>query len=358
MIISRTPFRISFLGGGTDYPSWYRQHGGAVLGTTIDKYCYLTCRYLPPFFAHRSRVVWSKIELCGSNDEITHPAAREVLRFLKISRGVEVHHEGDLPARSGMGSSSAFTVGLLHALYALKGIMPTREKLAKEGILIEREVLRETVGVQDQIFAAHGGFHHITLHENDEFTLRPMTLSADRVKELNAHLMLFFTGIARTASRVAKSYVPDLSRKEPVLNRIAGLVGEGISVLNARHDLKDFGRLLHEYWRLKSELSSKVSTSSIEEIYREALASGATGGKLMGAGGGGFMVLFVPPRNQKKVRERLRRLIYVPFQFESSGSQVIFCDREEDFSSLENIRTGGPGCAFRKATGRRRPRTQ
>ncbi|HEY3354780.1 MAG TPA: kinase, partial [Polyangia bacterium] len=194
MIISRTPFRISFFGGGSDYPAWYRDHGGAVLATAIDKYCYLTCRYLPPFFEHRLRVVYSKIENCQTVDEITHPAVREILRYLKIERGVEIHHDGDLPARSGMGSSSAFTVGLLHALYALRGEMPDRHRLAMESIHLEQAVLKETVGSQDQVLAAYGGFNHVIFDPSGEITVRPMTLPRERVRELNAHLMLFFTG--------------------------------------------------------------------------------------------------------------------------------------------------------------------
>ena len=213
MIISRTPYRISFFGGGTDYPSWYQVHGGAVLAATIDKYCYLTCRYLPPFFEHRTRVVYSKIESCGTNDEIAHPSVREVLRHLGITRGIEIHHDGDLPARSGMGSSSAFTVGLLHAAYALQGQMPSKRQLAAEAIYVEQEVLKETVGSQDQVMAAFGGLRHVQFFRGSEFSVRPITLSAPRLAELNDHLMLFYTGIVRTASDLAKSYVDDIQSK-------------------------------------------------------------------------------------------------------------------------------------------------
>jgi D-glycero-alpha-D-manno-heptose-7-phosphate kinase len=203
MIISRTPFRISFFGGGTDFPEWYREHGGAVLATTIDKYCYLTCRHLPPFFEHRIRVVYSKIENCQSVEEISHPSVREVLRYLKFDRGVEIHHDGDLPARSGMGSSSAFTVGLLNALYALKGHMVNKQQLAKESIEIEQNWVRENVGSQDQVVTAYGGLNHITFLANGEISVRPVTISTERMKELNSHLMLFYTGIARTSSEIA-----------------------------------------------------------------------------------------------------------------------------------------------------------
>ncbi|MCX6355924.1 MAG: kinase [Candidatus Aureabacteria bacterium] len=351
MIISRTPFRISFFGGGTDYPSWFRVHGGAVLASAINKYCYISCRYLPPFFSHKSRIVWSRIELCRDNRHIIHPAAREVLKHLHIDRGVEIHHEGDIPARSGMGSSSAFTVGLLHALYALKGAMPAREVLARESIFIEREILKETVGVQDQILAAYGGFKHITISQSDDYVLRPMTLPSERIEELNSHLMLFYTGIVRTASKVAQSYVPTLTSRENVLKRICEMVDEGIAILNGRDDIISFGKLLHEYWRLKSSLSAKISNKYINEIYESAISSGAIGGKVTGAGGGGFILLFAPPPAQKKIREKLKRLLYVPFKFESSGSRIIFFEPEEDHSTLDRARSGHPHS--RKTTGRR-----
>ncbi|MBM4086769.1 MAG: kinase [Planctomycetes bacterium] len=350
MIISRTPFRISFFGGGTDYPAWYRQHGGAVLATTINKYCYLTCRYLPPFFEHRIRVVWSKTETCHSVDEITHPAVREVLRFLSIDRGIEVHHDGDLPARSGMGSSSAFTVGLLHALYALKGHIPSKRQLAEESIHVEQERLRETVGSQDQVLAAYGGFNHITFLKSGEFSVKPMTLSPERIHELNAHLMLFFTGIKRTASDVAGSYVNGIERRTQQLRTMKDMVDEGISILSSGERITRFGKLLHEAWQAKRSLSAKVSNADVEQIYRDARSAGAVGGKLIGAGGGGFMLLFVPPAKQAKVKDRLSKLIYVPVKFESSGSQIIFFDPEEDYSAEEKARAARPRQAFRELT--------
>ena len=332
MIISRTPFRISFFGGGTDYPAWYRRHGGAVLATTIDKYCYLTCRYLPPFFEHRIRVVYSRIENCQSVGEIAHPAVREVLRFLKIDRGVEVHHDGDLPARSGMGSSSAFTVGLLHALYALKGQMPTKHQLAMDGIFLEQEHLRETVGSQDQASAAYGGFNHIAFAPDGEIAVTPITLAPDRVRALNAHLQLYFTGVSRTASDVAESYVDDAAGRGDTLRAIGAMVTDAMTVLRGG-ELADFGHLLHEAWQLKRSLGGRVSNPHVESIYASAREAGALGGKLMGAGGGGFLVLFVPPAAQPAVRERLHGLLHVPFRFESSGSQIIFFDHETDYAA-------------------------
>ena len=342
MIISRTPFRISFFGGGTDYPAWFRKHGGAVLATTIDKYCYLTCRYLPPFFEHRIRLVYSKIESCQAIDEIVHPAVREVLKYLNIDRGIEIHHDGDLPARSGMGTSSSFTVGLLHALYALKGYMPSKQQLAMESIHIEQEILKETVGSQDQVLAAYGGFNHINFLPNGEFSVRPITLSPERVKELNSHLMLFYTGIIRTASTIAEGYVNDIESRKRQLRIMKDLIEESISILNNGDDIKGFGELLHEAWQAKRSLSSTVSNSHVDEIFDEAISSGAIGGKLTGAGGGGFLLLFVPPHRQKVVREKLNRLIYVPIKFESSGSQIIFFDSEEDYSAEEKDRATRP----------------
>jgi D-glycero-alpha-D-manno-heptose-7-phosphate kinase len=350
MIISRTPFRISFFGGGTDYPAWYRKHGGAVLATAIDKYCYLTCRYLPPFFEHKIRLVYSKIESCQTIDEISHPAVREILRHLNIDRGVEIHHDGDLPARSGMGTSSSFTVGLLHALYALKGYMPSKQQLATESIYIEQEVLKETVGSQDQVSATFGGFNHITFLPNGTFSVRPITLSPERIKELNSHLVLFYTGIKRTASNIAESYVNDMEGRKRQLRIMKDLIEESISILNNGEDISGFGELLHEAWQAKRSLSSKVSNSHVDEIYEEAISAGAIGGKLTGAGGGGFILLFVPPSRQGEVRERLNKLIHVPFKIEFSGSQIIFFDSEEDYSAEERDRANRPIRSFQELT--------
>lgn len=338
MIITRTPFRISFFGGGTDYPAWYRQHGGAVLASAINKYCYLTCRYLPPFFEHRIRVVYSKIESCQSIDEIQHPAVRETLRFLGLERGVEIHHDGDLPARSGIGSSSAFTVGLLHALYALKGYMPSRRQLATESIHLEQEILRETVGSQDQVLAAYGGFNHVTFLQNGEFSVRPIVIDPARLKELNSHLVLLYTGIQRTSSSVANTYANNVEERKRQLRLLKDLVEEGIAILSSLRDLAEFGELLHESWQVKRSLSTDVSNPEVEEMYEQARTAGAIGGKLTGAGGGGFLLLFVPPEYRQKVIGKLDRLIHVPFNLEFHGSQVIFLEMEEDFSSVEEVR--------------------
>ena len=350
MIISRTPFRISFFGGGTDYPAWYRKHGGAVLATTIDKYCYLLCRYLPPFFDYRISVVYRQTERCQTIDEITHPAVREVLRYLNMYRGVDIHYAGDLPARSGMGSSSSFTVGLLHALYALKGQMPSKRQLALESVYIEQELLKETVGSQDQVSAAYGGFNHITFLPDGEIAVRPMTLTRERISELNSLLMLFYTGIKRTASNIAESYVEDIESREKQLRIMSDMVDEAISILSSGQDITRFGALLHETWQAKRTLSSRVSNSYVDEIYEQARSAGAIGGKVTGAGGGGFMLLFVPPSRQREVREKLNKLVYVPFKFEFSGSQIIFYDPEKDYCEVEKLRDDQIVNAFRELT--------
>ncbi len=338
MIISRTPFRISFFGGGTDYPVWYRQHGGAVLATTIDKYCYLTCRYLPPFFDHRIRVVYSKIETCQKASEITHPAVRAVLGHLGISRGVEIHHDGDLPARSGMGSSSAFTVGLLNALQALKGTVVSKHALALESIHLEQEMLKETVGSQDQVCAAYGGLNLINFLANGEVVVNPVTISAARSASLNAQMMLYYTGIQRTASEVAESYVGSLENKRKQLGAIQAMVEKSLAILNSQRDLSAFGELLHEAWMAKRSLGERVSTPHLDGLYERAITAGALGGKLTGAGGGGFLLLFVPPERQDRVKAAMQDLLHVPFKFDFSGSRIIFYDPESEYLLQEEAR--------------------
>jgi D-glycero-alpha-D-manno-heptose-7-phosphate kinase len=338
MIICRTPYRISFFGGGTDYPAWYRQHGGAVLAAGIDKYCYLTCRYLPPFFEHRIRIVYRQIETCSQIEEISHPVVREALKVLNIDRGVEIHHDGDLPARSGMGSSSAFTVGLLHALHALRGEMPTKHQLAKEAIHLEQDVLKETVGSQDQTIAAHGGLRHVRFLTDGEIEVSPLVLPAGRVAELKSHLMLVYTGIARTAADIAQSYVPGIESRRRQLRIMTQMVDEAIEILTGGVNLIAFGELLHEAWLAKRSLSEMVSNSEVDALYETALEAGAVGGKLTGAGGGGFLLLFVPPERQPDVLEALDGCIHVPFEFESGGSQIIFYEPGTDYEAADRAR--------------------
>lgn len=324
MIISRTPFRISFFGGGTDYPAWVRRHGGAVLATTIDKYCYISVRYLPPFFEHKYRVVYSRIENVTHYDEIQHPAVRAVLRHLGCEQGLEIHHDGDLPARSGLGSSSSFTVGLLSAIHALRGKYISKEELANQAIYVEQEVIRENVGSQDQISAAFGGLNRIEFRRDGSFDVTPIILPAERLAELQAHLMLFFTGISRFASEVARSKIENMDRRETELQLMRDLVDQAISVLQSRTaPIEDFGRLLHESWGYKRRLSDKVSNSEIDGLYDAARNMGAIGGKLLGAGGGGFFLLFVHPERQNEIRERFSHLVHVPFRIENAGSRVV-----------------------------------
>ena len=322
MIISRTPYRISFFGGGTDYPAWYKENGGAVLSTTIDKYCYLSCRYLPPFFEHKYRIVYSKIESVKQVSEIVHPAVKGALNYLNIEEGVEIHHDGDLPARTGIGSSSSFSVGILHSLYALKGIMPTKRQLATEAIYLEREILKEHVGSQDQVIAAVGGFNKISFTKDDGFEVTPVTIGKERLQLLQDHLMLYFTGFSRFASEIAESQIKSIPHKKHELFMMQQMVDEAVSILNGHNSINEFGKLLHEAWALKRSLSEKISTSEIDEIYKASREAGAVGGKLLGAGGGGFILLFVNPENQPSVKERFNKLLQVPFKFETLGSQI------------------------------------
>lgn len=336
MVISRTPFRISFFGGGTDYPAWFSKFGGAVLGTTIDKYSYLLCRHLPPFFDYRYSIIYSHIERRRRIDEITHRAVRAVFEHLGVKRGIHLAHHGDLPARSGMGSSSAFTVGLLHTLHALAGRSIPKPELAREAIHIEQKILQEHVGCQDQILTAHGGLNHIVFHPHGGFSVHPLTVAPERVRELAGHLMLFYTGIARTAEAITARYVPDLPDSEEQLRPIGEMVTEGIAILDSKRDLQEFGQLLHEAWRAKKAISTAISNPHVDAIYADARVAGAIGGKLLGAGGGGFLLLFVPPERHGEVRERLRKFIHVPFQFDASGSQIIFTDKEEDYAPYDS----------------------
>ncbi len=349
MVISRSPYRISFFGGGTDYPAWYRENGGAVLATAIDKYCFITCRYLPPFFEHRLRVVYSKIEDCQNVADIQHPVVRAVLGMLGVERGLEIHHDGDLPARSGMGSSSAFTVSFLHAVYALLGRMTSRSQLATDAIHVEQDLIGETVGAQDQILAAFGGFNLIEFKRDGSFRVEPVTLPRERLNELNESLMLFYTGLRRTASEVAATYVADIAARAKQLTRMREMVDEGAKILAGNDSLDRFGDLLDEAWRLKRSLSGVVSNSQVDEIYAEARRGGARGGKLLGAGGGGFVAFYVPPGCREQVRERLRNLLWVPFRVDTSGSQIIFYSPQPEYAELDRARSEHAAHCFREA---------
>jgi len=345
MIISRTPYRISFFGGGTDYPGWYLKHGGQVLSTTIDKYLYISCRYLPPFFEHRLRLVYSRIEECQQNSELDHPSAREVLKFLGIEDGLEIHYDGDLPGRSGLGSSSSFTVGLLNALYAYQDQTVSNHRLSIESIHIEQDLIKETVGSQDQVNAAYGGLNRICFRQSGEIIVDPITIPKERLEALDQNLMLFYTGIMRTAEKVAKSYVEGIQAKKKQLVRIRAMVGEAVEIM-MNGNLDDFGLLLNKTWQEKRSLSKLVSNSQVDEIYASAISSGALGGKLSGAGGGGFLLLYVPVEKQSDVKQKLSHLLHVPFSFEPTGSQIIFYDRHREYKEEERAYAENPHLSF------------
>ena len=330
MVITSTPLRISFFGGGTDYPVWYREHGGSVLSTTINKCCYITCRRLPPFFEYHSRISYSKVENVRKNDAIEHPSVRGCLQFLEIDEGIEIHHVADLPARTGLGTSSAFTVGLLLGLHALQDRMRDKGALAKEAIHVEQQVVREAVGSQDQISAAFGGFNRINFHTDDTFEVTRMLTTPDRLAELEQHLALYFTGFSRTASEIAQEQVRVTPQREQELNTMLQLVDEAEAVItNPLRPIDEFGRLLHQGWQIKRSLTQKITNSSIDEIYGAGLSAGALGGKLLGAGGGGFMLFFVPPQQRQALRERLKSLLCIPFSFSNKGSQVVVYEPDE-----------------------------
>jgi len=332
MIITSTPLRISFFGGGTDYPLWYREHGGAVLSTTIDKSCYITCRRLPPFFEYHSRISYSKVENVQSNGAIEHPSVRACLNYLGIEDGVEIHHVADLPARTGLGTSSAFTVGLLLALYALKNQMRDKRNIAAEAIHVERDLLRETVGSQDQVSVAYGGFNRIDFGPGDGVEVKRVVAPMGRLDQLQDHLALYFTGFSRTASEIAQEQVKVTPSKQRELTAMMELVEEAEKILSDENrSMDDFGRLLHEGWQIKRGLTSKITNSRIDEIYEAGLQAGALGGKLLGAGGGGFMLFYVPPERREMLQAKLSSLLCVPFAFSNRGGQVVVYEPEATY---------------------------
>ena len=336
MIITSTPLRMSFFGGGTDYPVWYREHGGSVLATAIDKRCYITSRRLPPFFEYHSRISYSKVENVTANESIEHPSVRACLQFLGIDEGVEIHHVADLPARTGLGTSSAFTVGLLLGLYALKERMRDKHSLATDAIHVEQDLLNEAVGSQDQVSAAYGGFNRINFQTDGGIEVRRVLTAQNRLLELEQHLALYFTGFSRIASEVATQQVRLTPHKKKELGMMHELVEEAENALTSpNRPLTEFGRLLHESWQIKKSLTDKISNSNIDEIYEAGLSAGAVGGKLLGAGGGGFMLFFVPPERRETLRSRLKKLLCVPFHFSDRGSHVVVYEPEQVYD--ENL---------------------
>ena len=323
MIITKTPYRISFFGGGSDYPQWYKKHGGSVLSTTIDKHIYITCRYLPDFFKHKYRIVWSKIEMVKNVNQIQHPAVKKMLKYLKINKGLEIHYDGDLPARSGMGSSSCFVVGLMKALYKIKNTEISNIDLTKRSIYFEQNIMNEIVGSQDQVVATYGGFNKIIFNKNGSINVKKIKFTKN-LKLLNRNLVLIYTGINRTAHYIAQKYVEKLtSTKKNYINKIVSYVDQGEKILKS-DNIDDFGRLLNEAWQEKKKLSNEISNRKIDELYNDALKYGALGGKLLGAGGGGFLLMYMKENAKRDFFKKFKNSINVPFKFSSNGSQIIF----------------------------------
>lgn len=328
MIITQTPFRMSFFGGGTDMENFFREHGGAVLSTTFDKYCYVNVRHLPRFFDYSTELSYSKTERVTDINDIQHPAIRNAMKMLNMHE-IRLTYEADLPARSGLGTSSSFAVGMLSAFYALKGKYADKKKLADEAIYLERTLCQEAGGWQDQIAASFGGFNRINFNE-DGYEVLPVIISPKRKRELNQNLMMFFTGFTRFSSDVQKANEVGKTNKTAQLKEILSLVDIAERVLTDKEsDLDDFGRLLDHTWNLKRQTGSAVSTNSIDELYAKGMLAGALGGKLLGAGGGGFLVFYVQPEYQDAVRYAMKDLLYIPFQFEDGGTRVIHYTPED-----------------------------
>ena len=323
MIITKTPYRISFFGGGSDYPKWYRKFGGSVLSTTIDKHIYISCRYLPGFFKHKYRIVWSKIENVTDINEIKHHAIKNLLKYLKFKKGLEIHYDGDLPARSGMGSSSSFVVGLMKAIISINKKEISQQNLGKKAIFFEQNVLNEVVGSQDQIAASVGGLNKIKFNKNGSIKVKKIKQN-NNLKKLEKNLLLIYTSINRTAHEIASSYVNNLTKsKKKYIEGIITHVNEGEKILKTGN-IDDFGELLHSSWMSKKKLSSAISNSKIDDLYNNALISGASGGKLLGAGGGGFLLLYMKKKYRKKFFLKSKKLINIPFKFSNIGSEVIY----------------------------------
>ncbi|WP_288318166.1 kinase [Xylanibacter caecicola] len=323
MIITKTPFRMSFFGGGTDMPAFFNEYGGAVISTTFDKFCYVNVRHMPPFHPYISELVHNRFERVNNIDDIEHPLIRECMRLHDIHE-IRLTYEGDLPARTGLGTSSTFAVGMLNAFCALKGKMMSRRKLAEESIMVEREILKEHGGWQDQIAAAYGGLNRIDFHDND-FSVHPIIIHPGRKRELDENLMLFYTGVQRFSSEIqADTFAKPVDKTKQLLDMLA-LVDEAEKILTDKNtSLNKFGKLLDTTWKLKRGTGSRVSNGSIDELYDIALKSGALGGKLLGAGGGGFLLFYCEKEKQPALIKALEKLMIVPFNFENNGAQVLY----------------------------------
>ena len=322
MIISKTPYRISFFGGGTDYPSWFKENKGKILSTTIDKYVYLSLRDLGPYFNYKHRIIWSKVENVNETKLIQHNVVREMLEYFKIKDGVEIHYQGDLPARSGMGSSSSFVVGLMNAFLIKKKIKVSKMNLAKRSIFFEHKILKEIVGIQDQISASFGGLNKLDIKKNGSFDVKKIEINK-QIKNLDKNLVLLFTGIHRTANEIAGQYVSKLKKDKIMEMKEINFQVEEAEQLLVKNKFDDFGKLLNDGWKLKKSLSKIISNKKIDDLYEFSINNGATGGKLLGAGGGGFMLLYIPHHKQKKFFKKIKHVINVPFNFTEESSQII-----------------------------------
>ena len=321
MIITQTPFRMSFFGGGTDFPGFYKEHGGAVISTTFDKYCYVNVRHLPRFFYYSTELSNARTERVTDVEDIEHPAIREAMKYLDMHE-IRLTYEADLPARSGLGTSSSFAVGMLNAFYALKGKYADKRKLADDAVYLERTLCKESGGIQDQIAASFGGFNRINF-DADGYSVNPVIISPERKAALNRNLMLFFTGFSRFSSDIQVSAEQNLKSKQGRLLEMKALVDDAERILTSKTSLDEFGRLLDYTWKLKRGFSDQVTTDSIDAVYEKAIRAGAIGGKLLGAGGGGFLLFYVIPERQEAIRAALQDLLYVPFEFETAGTRVI-----------------------------------
>ena len=329
MIITKTPFRMSFFGGGTDMPQFFNEHRGAVLSTSFDKYVYVTVRHLPRFFDYRTELSYSQIERVTSSDEIQHPLIRNAMQLLDMQE-IRLTYEADLPARSGLGTSSSFAVGMLNAFYALKGKYVDKKRLADKAIYLERVLCKEAGGWQDQIAAAYGGFNRINFSE-DGYEVCPIIIAPERKRQLNDGLMMFFTGFTRFSADIQlANQAETIAEKKKYLNEMYQLVNEAEQILTDTYaDLNEFGRMLDYSWKLKRNTGNKVSTSAIDKLYNKGIRAGALGGKLLGAGGGGFLIFYVRPEYQQAVKEAMRDLLYIPFAFETGGTKVLYYAPEE-----------------------------
>ena len=334
MILSKTSFRISFFGGGTDYPVYYKQNGGAVLSTTINQHCYIQIRFINPIFKNKFRLRYSEKEDVNNLEDIKHPSIRECIRFFNLDKeknGIEIVHTSDIPSNTGLGSSSAFGVGLLNSLYSLKGQIVSKRQLAEDAIFVEQKMIKENVGSQDQIAVAYGGFNLIEFGattDDNKFEVHPITIGKDKIDKLQNCCMLFFTGYTRIASEVAKEQINNTSKNLDELKKMKEMVYEAIDILcsNSTNDdiIWDFGKLLDESWKLKKGLSNKITSLEIDKIYEQGIKAGAIGGKILGAGGGGCILFIVPPENQSKVEDKLKSLVHIPFEFSNEGSRIIY----------------------------------